>query len=105
MRRWGKLKPKGFLWTKLYPADVLMPEVGLVVYGILLKDGPMLLTHNAMMVVNHFYVERGPPKEDTWFVRNVKSMYRMEYDCVCFIARWPGYPPPQNTQQRSQQPR
>ena len=25
------------------------------------------------------------------YVRNTKSMYRMEYDCVCFTARWPGW--------------
>jgi len=23
------------------------------------------------------------------YVRNPKSMYMMEYDCICFIARWP----------------
>ena len=31
------------------------------------------------------------------YVRNIKSMYLMEYDCVCFVARLPadsGAPPP-----------
>ena len=26
------------------------------------------------------------------YVRNVRSMYMTEYDCICFIARWPGPP-------------
>lgn len=25
------------------------------------------------------------------YVRNTASMYRMEYECVCFTARWPGF--------------
>jgi len=28
------------------------------------------------------------------YVRNVRSMYLMEYDCICFVARWPGANPP-----------
>ena len=71
--RWA---PKQFLWTKLYPRDVILPEVGLVISGILIKDGPLVLTHNAIIVNNPAFTGSvaGPFEEDTYFQRQVKLM-------------------------------
>ena len=39
---------------------------------------------DAGFVIEHESWHRCP------YVRNVRSMYLMEYDCICFVARWPG---------------
>mmetsp|Transcript_44264 Transcript_44264/g.116336 ORF Transcript_44264/g.116336 Transcript_44264/m.116336 type:complete len:384 (-) Transcript_44264:285-1436(-) len=70
---WVSLGP--LLWHYADTPDELSVDLTWAEVRALIVDAGFVIEHEAW--------HRCP------YVRNVRSMYLMEYDCVCFVARWP----------------
>jgi carnosine N-methyltransferase len=84
IRRISELLTPGGAWINMGPLLWHFSDMANEVSVELTWDELRRLIVGAGFIIEHEDWHTCP------YVRNVRSMYRMEYDCVCFVARWPG---------------